>query len=339
MKPKVRTEHIEQPMKLIAKLLSHSKTVIITTHQNPDGDAIGSACGMYLALKSIGKNVRIINVSPTPLNLQFLPGAEKIEVYDATLHDDDIKKADMLMCLDFNTPKRVQAMEHSVRASNATKVMIDHHTNPEDFYSAALHDVDATSTGELIYKFVASYYPQVLDANIASNLYAALMTDSGNFRFPRVNPETHLIVSDLLQHGANPVDIYEQIFNTSSMQRLHLLGMSLAGMELFHEGKFCVMTITNSMFQQTECNEDDTEGFVHNTLSITGVLCGLMIVEKHDTNEIKFSFRSKADIPANLMAAQFGGGGHLNAAGARVRNGNLQELKQQAIEAAGKYLL
>ncbi|MFN8367188.1 MAG: bifunctional oligoribonuclease/PAP phosphatase NrnA [Candidatus Kapaibacterium sp.] len=338
MRVKVRTEHIEQPMKLIAKLLSHSKTIIITTHLNPDGDAIGSACGMMLALRNIGKKVRVINVSPTPKNLQFLPGANAIEVYDAATHDDDIKKADMLMCLDFNTPKRVQAMEHIVRATNATKVMIDHHTNPEDFYSAALHDVEATSTGELIYKFIVSFYPQALDKDVAANLYAALMTDSGNFRFPRVNPETHNIVADLLQAGANPVEIYEQIFNTSSMQRLHLLGMALAGMELHFNGKLCVMTLTNTMFQQTQCSEDDTEGFVHNTLSVDGVLCGLMIVEKHDTNEIKFSFRSKADIPANLMAGHFGGGGHVNAAGARVHNGNLQELKQQAIEIAGKYV-
>lgn len=336
MSLKIRTEHIKQPLHLVARLINHSNSIIITTHVNPDGDAIGSACGMMMSLRQLRKNVRIINVSPTPKNLQFLAGASAIEVYDSARHDEDIKKADMVMCLDFNTPRRVQDMEHSVRTANGTKVMIDHHTGPEDFYSAAIHDVDATSTGELIYKLVKTFFPQTLNADVAQNLYAALMTDSGNFRFPRVSSETHYIVSDLLESGADPVTIYEHIFNTSSMQRMNMLGMALAGMKTQHQGKMCVMTLTHEMFEQTGCTEDDTEGFVHNTLSIEGVMCGLMIVEKND--EIKLSFRSKGDVPANLMAARFGGGGHVNAAGARVKGGKLAEVTAHAIAVAGEYL-
>ncbi|MBL7999157.1 MAG: bifunctional oligoribonuclease/PAP phosphatase NrnA [Candidatus Kapabacteria bacterium] len=332
----LNTAHIKQPIHLVTKLLTHTRNIVITTHVNPDGDAIGSACAMLLALRHQRKNVTVINVSQTPKNLRFLPGAQDIQQYESAKHDDVIKKADMILCLDFNTPKRINEMEHIIRASEATKVMIDHHTQPEDFYSAAIHDVDATSTGELIYKLLATSYPEAINSGVAANLYAAMMTDSGNFRFPRVSSETHTIIADLLQRGADPVSIYEQIFNTSSMPRMLMLGEALASMTLHHNGKLCVMTLTHDMFQRTGCSEDDTEGFVHNTLSIEGVVCGLLIVEKPD--EVKCSFRSKGNIPANLMAGAFGGGGHVNAAGARIKGASLEELRAKAIKAAGAHL-
>lgn len=334
----ITISHIEKPIQLITKLINKANSFIITTHVNPDGDAIGSVCAVYLLLKQLKKNVKIINVSPTPKNLSFLPSADRIKVYQPELHDEDIRKADVIFCLDFNTPKRITDMESAVRFSDATKIMVDHHTNPEDFYSAAIHDVDATSTGELIYKLIRTSFYEYLNADISTNIYSALMTDSGNFRFPRVNAETHYIVADLLNHGVDHVKVYESIFNTSSVNRMNFLGEALASLKLYHDGKFCVMALSREMYRNHSCTDDDTEGFVHHALSIDGVVCGLLIREQ-ESGEIKFSFRSKSDVPASKMAEHFGGGGHFNAAGARVRTGTLAERINEAIEVAGKYLI
>ncbi len=324
---------MEASFHALAEQLRSRNSFCLTTHINPDADAIGSTCALASTLRALGKEVRVINSSPTPENLSFLPGTEYIEMFDASVHSAAISSADLIVCLDFNVPKRCGEHGELIATLRSNVVMIDHHTDPAEFYAYAIHDVDATSTAELVYKFLATCFPQELDKDIATNLYAGIMADSGNFRFPRVCPATHYIVAELLELGADPVSIYDTMYNSWSIDRTRLVADAVAHMTLHCNNRLCLMTVPQSMYVRHNCTEDAVESAVHQTLSIKGVNCGVLLAERQSTGEIKVSFRSKGNFTVNSLAAQFGGGGHIYAAGARIRGMSLSEATEAVLGA------
>ncbi|MBI3233357.1 MAG: bifunctional oligoribonuclease/PAP phosphatase NrnA [Bacteroidetes bacterium] len=318
-------------------LLSSAKNIIITTHQSPDGDAIGSALGLYHFAKQIGINAIIINTSPTPSNLTFLPSADTIHVFSHEIDDEAIQKADAIFILDLNSIKRIQTMEESVQRSSAKKVLIDHHQNPVIIPDIAVIDTGSCSTCELIYKIILAS-GESFSREIATALYTGIMTDTGSFRFSRTTADVFRIAGYLVENGADPVDIAENVFNSSGFNRTVLLGKALGSLQLFYDGKLSVMCVTAEDFLKTSALEEDTEGFVQHTLTIAGVVMGILFIEVPETNYIKVSIRSKGNITANTLAAEFNGGGHLNAAAARMPNLSLSEVRTKIIETAGQYL-
>jgi phosphoesterase RecJ-like protein len=322
---------------LLRSIIDRSRSFVLTTHMNPDGDGLGSECAVARYLKRHGKNVRIINHSATPANLRFLSALFPIETFEQAAHSEAILTADAIFVLDTNHPDRLASMKPFYLENRGAKVCIDHHPDPAEFKDLCMIDEASSATGEILYRVLRELDADSIDAETATALYAAIMTDTGSFRFPKTDPEVHAICSDLLARGADPVRIYEELYERGPVGRLRLLGMVLSQLTLAHGGKVAWFSVTKEMFAQTGTAEPDTDAFVPYALGVDGVQIGLMFTELDGL--VKVSFRSKGSIPVNALAREFGGNGHLNAAGARVSEARLEELIPRVLERAGAYVL
>jgi bifunctional oligoribonuclease and PAP phosphatase NrnA len=320
----------------VAALIRTNSTFCIITHVNSDGDSLGSQLGLYHLLLQLGKTVSLINPSRVPENFRFLPGSEHIRVFDEQRDSALLSGVDVLFVLDGNSPARMRGMETAIVNSSATKAVIDHHQEPAAFASLYAIDTEACSTAELVYRLLAHFPDVPLTREIAEALYTGIMTDTGNFRFPRTTPEVHRIVAHLMEAGVEPYTIFDNVFNQNLVNRARLLGATLSTMELHEGGKLCMMLVTEEMMRQTGTNLDHIEGFVEQTLGIQGVRIGALVVELEKS--VKMSFRSKGTIPVNKIANFFGGGGHINAAGSRTETMRMGEAKQKIIDLAATLL-
>lgn len=316
-----------------------SNKVTITTHMNPDGDAIGSALAMYHFAKIAGIKAKVIINDKVPYNFKFLPEAENIELYNEAEHNDHISDCDTIFVVDLNDAARLKGMENIIKKSNAKKIVIDHHIDPKDFADAYVVDTDASSAGEIIYKFLSSFDDLKLNTDVAECLYAAIMTDSGNFRFPRTDAELHRIVADLIELGADPVKSYNEIYARMPYRKMKLLGYCYSNMDLHYNGNLCLMYITAEDIQKAEATEEDVEDFVETGLNIEGTKICILMTESRDKSVIRLSFRSKGDISVREIALKFDGGGHFHAAGARVYNSDLTIIRKRILEEVKKAIL
>ena len=313
----------------LKQIFNTKHSFVITTHVNPDGDAIGSEVALASFPRNKGKKVTIINQSETPDNLLFLTQIFPVETYSSNLNHH-ILNADCFCVVDTNSPKRFSAMAEIVEKSKAYKICIDHHLEQDPFADLYVIDTEVPATGELLYRILMYADTSSITKPIADALYAGIMTDTGSFKFPKTDSETHTITAELLSRGVNPDAIYQEIYENGAVNKLHLLGMALEGIELHSDGKICSMVIPRSAFSETNTKEADVDNFTNYVLSIKGVIIGLVFVELRDG--VKISFRSKGNVDVNTLAKQFNGGGHKNAAGARIKNTPLQEAVQLVIE-------
>jgi bifunctional oligoribonuclease and PAP phosphatase NrnA len=227
-------------------------------------------------------------------------------------------------------------MEQHVLKSKATKLCIDHHLEPQPFAQYYIIDDDATSTGEITHRLLTYMDGNTLSPIIAQALYCAIMTDTGSFRFPRVDAEIHRIIAHLIECGADPVQIYHKVYEQWSAGRVQLLGDALASLKTEYNGKLAHLTITQKNLLDTGTTEVDTDNFTVYPMNVSGVVAAVFFLELKDG--IKMSFRSKGDVPINELAKQFGGNGHKNAAGARVYNCTLDETKEKVLQAASHFI-
>lgn len=303
----------------VIKLVNHSKTALILTHANPDGDALGSGVAVYHYLLSKGIEPAIVFTTAIPENLKFILNDEKIISYDTETHSALFQNTDIIFILDLSDPERLREMAEPVLSSHAAKINIDHHLEPKQFADHYLVDSDASSSGELVWKLLKHDREYKIDRITASALYMAIMTDTGSFRFPKTDSEVHKIVSSLIEAGADPVELYEEIYNKMSLESTKLLGEAFAGLRTFYEGKLCLMHIKKDMFARTGAKEEDIENFVERLMTIKGVKVGILVTEVPDRHELRISFRSKENYSVRELATYFGGGGHFNAAGTRIK--------------------
>jgi phosphoesterase RecJ-like protein len=315
--------------------LKSSRKAILTTHVNPDGDGLGCELALAEWLQRRGCNVSIINHSAVPYFYHFLDPTDTIEQFNEARHARVILEADLVVLLDMNQPERLRSMEVPVLTSKATKICIDHHLDPHPFADLYVIDAEATSTGEILYH-VFDRLGGTVTPEMATALYTAIMTDTGSFRYPRVDPETHQIAARLIAFGADPVAIYAEVYERWSPGRIRLLGEMLAGMDARADGQIVDVTVTQDMLRRTSTSEVDTDNFTTYPMSIEGVKIGILFLELPDG--VKVSFRSKGDIPINELAKEFGGNGHRNAAGARLFTAPLDEVRRNVLRAAQKYL-
>lgn len=299
----------------LKNIILSNKTFLITTHVNPDADAIGSEIAFYQILKVLGKRSYIINHSETPYNLKFMDVDNVIRQFNLDDHSDLFYQVDVLVALDFNRSDRTVSMKKNFEQSKAIKICIDHHQDPERFVDYEFIDTDYSATGEIILNLITETKLVSLTKEIAEPIYAAIMTDTGSFRFERTTAKLHRKVAMLLDTGVNPTEIYDKIYDQSKFSKVKLLGRALDSIQLTSGGKIAYMIITQKDFDDFGAIESDTENFVNYNLSIENVLLGILFIELK--NGFKVSFRSKGNIPVNKLAAEFGGGGHTNAAGAR----------------------
>lgn len=321
---------------LLRETVSRFTDFILTTHVNPDADALGSEIAMYHYLVKQGKNVRIINYSETPYYLLFLDLQHVVEKYDPSIHNQALADAQCIIVLDLNVPNRTVKMEHAITTSQAYKICIDHHTNPSGSFDLIISDTCYSSTGELLYDFLFEECAEPLTLQYADPLYAAIMTDTGSFRFDRTTPKVHRIAATLLEAGVKPNIIYDHIYDQGKLTKIILLAEALRSVKLYGEGAIAVITIPFETLQTTQALETDTDGFVNYCMSVEGVKIGLLFLELKEG--FKVSFRSKGSIPVNQLAAEFGGGGHRNASGLRIRDAGMEAYYDKIINRAEAYL-
>lgn len=298
------------------KLIKTAKNIVITNHVSPDADAMGSALGLKLFLNKLGKQSKVVVPNAYADTLNFLPGNKEVLVFEDNLEAlQAVEKADLIFHLDYNSLSRSGPMENALRLSNAKRIMIDHHQQPELWADVLYSDINMSSTAEMMYHFaeIMNWLP-VLDSDSATCLYAGIMTDTGNFRFSSTSATTHRVVANLLEAGVVPQEIANAIYDSNTKERLKLLSRTLDKMEVLSEQKTVIMPLLRDDMLEFNFKKGDSEGFVNYGLSINGILVSIFL--KEDEDRIKMSFRSKGNFDVNSFAREFfEGGGHKNAAG------------------------
>ena len=328
-------------IKDIVELIKNNQEFILTSHVNPDGDSIGSEIALYLYLKKLGKNVRILNYSPTPDNYIFLDKDEVIEQFDEITHKKVINDADVIFILDTNEFQRLRTLEPFIRASSAKKVLIDHHVGfkPEEF-DLYIVDTETPATAEILYRFFKhiedTEKTEILNGRISEALYTGIMTDTGSFKFDRTDEETHKITADLLSFGIKPYDIYSEVYNKATIGKLHLLGRFLENIELMYNERLAYSIMLQKDFEETGTDEYAIDGFSTHLMSLEKVILSIVFTETK--RGVKLSFRSKGEVTSNLLAKEFGGGGHRNASGAFIFQGDIKSLVSSVTGSALKYI-
>jgi phosphoesterase RecJ-like protein len=298
--------------------LDRAKKVAILTHSNPDGDAIGSSLALGLALRKRGLEANVVIPDGLPDFLRWLPGIEisTTFVYKKEKATGIVSEADLIFCLDFNDPDRLNGIEEVMFSSGAKKILIDHHEEPVYFADLTISETCRGSVGEMIYLlFEELFEEEVLDRDIATCLYVAIMTDTGNFNYASSYPEIFHIVGNLMKYGIEKDRIYSRVYDAFSEDRLRLQGYcmqeKLVVLPAYHTG---YISLTDEELKRFNHRKGDTEGFVNIPFSVKGVRFTALFVEKKD--RIKVSFRSRGSFPVNRIAADhYHGGGHINAAG------------------------
>ncbi|MBD0832247.1 DHH family phosphoesterase [Aestuariibaculum sediminum] len=302
-------------------LLSTEKKIVIVPHKNPDGDAIGSSLGLYHFLIKNKHQVNIIVPNDYPHFLKWMPGENSILKYDAQteISQSLISDADIIFTLDFNALSRSGQMETALSESKAIKIMIDHHQAPDDYAKYTYSDVSMSSTCEMVYNFIIMLNQEsYIDANIASCIYTGIMTDTGSFRFSCTTSQTHRVVADLIDKGAQNAQIHNNVYDTNSFERLQLLGCALSNLKVFPEHRAAFITLSQEELNKFNYKKGDTEGIVNYGLSLNNIVLAAIFIEDKQEGIIKISLRSKGHFSVNEMSrAHFNGGGHINAAGGR----------------------
>lgn len=308
-----------QNIQLFKDFMGQTRKVVIVTHHKPDADALGSSLGLAGYLKKKGHAVTVVTPSDYPEFLHWMTGHKEVlalEKANASVISEKINNAEIIFCLDFSALNRIQDLTEVVRNAPGKKVMIDHHLQPEDFAEFVKWDVKSASTAGLIFNLICELGDEhLIDATIADSLYAGLMTDTGSFRHSNTRYEEFMIASHLVKLGANPTKVSKLIYDTSTVERLRLMGFVLSEkLRVLPEYKTAYMTLSAEELKRFGSQTGDTEGFVNYGLSIKDIKLSVMIHERKDS--VKLSLRSLGDFSVNEMARKhFEGGGHRNASG------------------------
>lgn len=302
----------------IKSLLTKGSKIIVTTHLNPDGDALGSMLGLYWFLKGLECDVTPISPNDYPEFLQWMPGNEVVLDHSKRKNYSNklISEADIIFFLDYNDAKRGGDMKDALAASKAKKVMIDHHPFPQLSVDITISRTEASSTAELVYEFIQSIGGgSYMNKIIAECLYTGIMTDTGCFSYNSSRTRTFEIASQLINFSIDKDGIFSRIYDNFSAQRMRLLGYCLnEKMQVFPEYRTAFISISLEEQDRFNFTTGDSEGFVNYPLSIKGVCFTALFVERKD--KVKISFRSRGAFPVNTFSEKyFSGGGHLNAAG------------------------
>lgn len=305
----------------IKELLSTAKKIVITTHKNPDGDAVGSSLALGHYLNSIGHSATVITPNDYPEFLKWMPGEESIVKYDSSTKTADtiIDNADLIFTLDFNHLSRSGDLETILEKSKSTFIMIDHHQQPDTYAQYMYSDTGMSSTCQMVYHFIEKLKDlDKITPEIATCIYVGIMTDTGSFRFRSTTSTTHKVIADLIDHGADNTQIHENIYDTNTLSKIQLKGIALNNLKVLPEYKTAYITISQKELDQNHFKKGDTEGFVNIGLSIQGIKFALIFIENKGEGIIKISLRSKGDFSVNDFSRNhFEGGGHHNAAGGR----------------------
>jgi phosphoesterase RecJ-like protein len=328
----------------IVEVVREGKRFLITSHENPDGDALGSMLGLGLALEMAGKEVVLYNKDGAPGVLQFLPSSERINSSLTSIQGT----FDCVLILDCTDTSRVGDEFEQFIASGrcGTKVIIDHHLTNKPSADLYLLNPEASSTGMIIYSLLKTLSLKITP-EVAKNLYATIVVDTGSFSYSNTTPETFRVAADLVESGANPWEISRAIYESESLGKLKLLGVALPTLEVSEDGRIAWLFVSGEMFRKTGTSREDTEGIVNFPRSIKGVQVAMLFREEGPVREEgpardngtrwKVSLRSNGEVNVSEIAEKFGGGGHKRAAGCLV-TGTLADVRHRLIKSINEAL-
>ena len=320
-----------EPLARALALLADARSVALTTHVNADGDGAGSEAALGAWLRTRGKRVVVVNPSPFPEQYRWLLG-DGIEVVDA--RDEAAAsvaaETDLLVVLDTGEPKRLERV-HRLFAGRPT-VVIDHHppVTPGIEAVVALQDVTACATGELIYDLLSLTDAEEWPPLAVEAIYTAIVTDTGSFRYANTSPRTHTLAADLIRRGIDPEAAYRRLFGSVPLRRVRLLCSALQQLEVDEQLPMTWVTIPRSVMSDLDAGADDLDGIIEQARSIEGTEVALLFRETNGSTKV--SFRSNGELDVNALARQFGGGGHVKAAGALL-GGGADEVRPRVLEA------
>jgi bifunctional oligoribonuclease and PAP phosphatase NrnA len=305
----------------LVNYLGEAKSIIITSHKSPDGDSMGCSLGLFHFLKKQGYPVTVCHPDVAPSFLHWMPGFEEVILLESEPERVKglIENAGLIFCLDYHHPSRTGKMEELLVASKAKKVIIDHHRDPDqEFATLLFSEITASSTSQLIYDLIESLGKlDLIDEKSGVCIYTGLVTDTGSFRFSATSARTHQVAADLISRGIKTWEVHENLFDTNSLNRIKLVSYALLEkLVIIPEYKTAYIWLTRKEEERFNIIKGDTEGLVNQALSIEGIRLAAFFKESDQI--IKISFRSKGEIPTNLLSkAHFEGGGHLNASGGK----------------------
>lgn len=331
--------NLKQEIKHIKHHLRTAKNIVITSHHNPDGDAVGSMLGLYHILYNEGFNARMILPNKFPSFLAWMPGADQILFHSNNKEEVEqlLRNADTIFSLDYNSSARLENLSQPFDEAKGVKILIDHHPYPANEFKHLLSATDVSSTAELVYETGTALFGQkAITPHAAICIYVGIMTDTGSFSYGCSNPRTFEVVSNLVKLGID-IDLAQgMVYNTFSTNRMKLMGYALAHkMQVFPEHKAAFISLTQKELREYEYQIGDTEGFVNLPLSIQDIVFSALFIE--NSGFVKVSLRSRGDFPVNEICEQYyDGGGHKNAAGGKSYV-NMEETETEFVAILNKH--
>jgi phosphoesterase RecJ-like protein len=304
----------------IVTALKESASVAILSHVRPEGDTLGSALGCHLALRSVGKEVATFNPDPVPKNLRALPGAAEV-----TRMDRLPRPFDCYLVLDATDPSRVGGLLNGVPPGSLV-INIDHHVSNNRFGTYNWVDPEAAATGEMVY-YLIDEMGIPLSREVATNLFVAILTDTGSFHYANTTPRALRVAATLIDAGAVPHEVAELLFDQRELEELRLLGMLLTRMQLSPDGAVAWIEVTRDIMDRETVARDMLEDLINYPRSLKGVKVALLFREEGEEG-VRISLRSKGKVDVAAVARAFQGGGHRNAAGCTVA-GSLPEVRER----------
>ena len=323
--------------KRFADVVRSASRILLTVHQRPDGDCLGSQLAMKRILEKLGKTVYTLNPHSVPPTLKFLdPNGELLGLNEATPEERNrINDVDLVMVLDTSAWAQLADIGPLFKASTARKIVLDHHHKSDDIGAERFVDSDAEATGTLVVQ-AAEALEVPMDREIAEAAFVAMATDTGWFRFSSVRAETLRIAAKLLDAGAVPADLYRELYEQESLGRIRLVGRTLAQVESHFDGRLMFTRIMQDDLLSAGAVPSDTEDIVNMALQVHGSQMAVLVSELKDRT-FKISFRSRCAVDCSRLAARFSGGGHKQAAGASSDR-SFEELRKALLDAVGQAL-
>lgn len=299
------------------QLVADHESFAITCHTRPDCDAIGSEVALARALESLGKRVRLLNADAPPEHIAFLDPDRRVEVLGQDFTAEDAHAVEVHVVVDTSAWGQLGDMAEVLRESPAAKVVIDHHVSGDDLGATELKDVESEATGRLILEAIDALGVPLTHA-MALPMFAAIATDTGWFRFPSVTAATFKAISRLVDAGVSPTDVFSQLYDNNTPQRVRLHGRVMESLRMEADGRVAIGHALSEDFEATGAVLADTEDVVNRLLSVEGVQAAAFFAAM-EPGLTKVSLRSRSDADVREVAERFGGGGHTKAAGVRFR--------------------
>lgn len=324
--------HLQPLFSQIASIIQQNQRFLVTAHRHPDGDAVGSALGLTLLLRRLGKDVVLFNDTPYPMQFHFL---EEVETLQTDLQQE--APFDVTILCDCGEVSRAPE-GFPEPPQRGFFLVIDHHATCAREGELNLNESTAPAVGLLIYQ-LAHFLQVPIDLPIAQALYCSLVSDTGSFRYQKTTPYTMRVAAELLEIGVNPWEISSNLFESNPLERQRLLALALDTIEMHHDGQLAYLTITQQMYQRTNTTHQESDGFINFARGIRGVEVAVLFSQRdEEAQQWKLSLRSRGSVNVSAIASQFGGGGHFNAAGALL-SGELHDLKTRVQQATAQQLI